>query len=186
MFLNVCRYDPEGRPIKDDPNDPYNLGNKAYTVRSDLEGRNSNTMLTIGEISLDVAGKYTVKVTNGDKVEEESFGLRVKAKPKVSPQSKQKPNTTHFIDCSLLTCHLFTHEQVSVAVVNSQPLYQVGKEYRLKCNAKGNPKPTVSWLFKPCSGYNQCHNSSTIRTVPTTYVSSEGQKINLCPILKSL
>ena len=37
--------------------------------------------------------------------------------------------------------------------------FQVGKEYNLKCSAKGFPVPDVSWMFKPCSSYDECDNA---------------------------
>ena len=77
------------------------MTDKAFTVRSYLDGKNSHTLLRIERIRLDLAGVYKVKVTNGDKVEEERFKLTVKQKPKVGyniSSIEDLVNWTYFLE----------------------------------------------------------------------------------------
>ena len=46
-----------------------------------------------------------------------------------------------------------------MSVVDSLPLYPLGSEVTAKCSAKGYPRPTINWLFKPCTARNECDNT---------------------------
>eukprot|EP00094_Tigriopus_californicus_P001194 TCALIF_01156-PA protein Name:"Similar to FLT1 Vascular endothelial growth factor receptor 1 (Homo sapiens)" AED:0.09 eAED:0.09 QI:607/0.8/0.66/1/0.8/0.66/6/0/928 len=123
----VVWYAPSGELIPD-PNYPSN----DLIVRNYLETKNSHTMLQINKLSLENAGTYRVRVTNGYRVEEKKFTLFLRAAPKVS-----------------------------VSIEEQQKLYQIGHEYTATCTAKGSPPPKINWLFKPCTTFTTCDNKGT-------------------------
>ena len=107
--------------------------NTDYTIKTFLERENSRTMLQINKMKLSNAGTYTVKVSNGVETKTENFTLILRSEP-----------------------------SVQVSVMNPKGLYSVGKEYSIKCVAKGYPTPEIRWIFKPCNGYYDCDNRQSI------------------------
>ncbi len=86
-------------------------------------------MLRVNKLSLSKAGTYTVRVFNeANETKTENFTLIVRSEP-----------TVH------------------ATALSPQGLYKLGQEYTLKCSVQGFPLPEITWLFKPCTTYNDCN-----------------------------
>ncbi|XP_077983743.1 vascular endothelial growth factor receptor 1-like isoform X2 [Glandiceps talaboti] len=112
--------------------EPISSKNSTFTLRKNEDQRK----LLIDEVTEEHQGNYTLVGTNDDGLNvEESIQFVVIDRPKITIKQTPLPTETN------------------------PPLFRQKESYRLDCEASGQPVPTVTWLWKPCTELEDCKKS---------------------------